>query len=359
MPTIHFRYALAILAMCVICAKAQCGCDTQLSRAVLQDLFVATRGAQWSNSSGWLLDVPVCDWYGITCAGSSITVIDLRLNNLNGTLTDSLAQLANLTLLVLLENQLTGPLPAAWSALTNLENIKFDHNQVTGPLPDAWSALTSLLYIYASFNQLTGPLPAAWSALTNLDDIEFDHNLLTGPLPAAWSALTNLQYIHVDHNQLTGPLPAAWSALTNLQNIDVSNNQLTGCLDICLPTTSVVAANNSFSGPFNFTCFQAFSCEDLAQSVFAGNSFCGSGCGGILPPCSNCTALVDTAADGPNAAVAEVSSQAACCGACLGNAACVAAEWYGATGVCVLKSAVGTKSSKSNVTLLLNNQYCN
>jgi hypothetical protein len=124
----------------------------------------------------------------------------------------------------------------------------------------------------------------------------------------------------------------------------------------------VQMADNSFTGNFNFSCFgdspTSDDCAYLHYNVFFGNELCGQYCG--LPPCSNssCTAMLDTAADGPDIAFAEVASQGACCAACTGNPKCAAAEWFGATGVCMLKSATGSTRARPNTTLLLLGERC-
>ena len=255
-------------------------------------------------------------------------------------------------------NGFTGTIPVSWSAMTALQNLDVSANHLTGTIPDAWSAMTALAYLDVSSNQLTGTLPASWSAMRALATLHVSYNQVKGSLPHSWSALKALTYLDVSFNQLTGTVPDSWSAL-GLENLVMMNNQLTGCLDICMfPAPNGVAAyNNNFSGAFNFSCLSAAdSCSYLWSNLFSGNNFCGSECG--LLPCTNCTAVVDTAAEGPNIAVSEVSSQAACCAACLRQVHCVATEWYAATGVCIMKSAVGTRSSKPNTTLLLKSQGC-
>ena len=44
-------------------------------RLALVDLYSATGGPQWRNSSLWNTSAPVCSWYGVTCSrdGSRVT----------------------------------------------------------------------------------------------------------------------------------------------------------------------------------------------------------------------------------------------------------------------------------------------
>ena len=65
----------------------------------LVDLYNASNGASWSNSTNWLVGDP-CEnsWFGVTCNGgqTSITLLSLSNNNLMGGPIPDLA-LPNLT----------------------------------------------------------------------------------------------------------------------------------------------------------------------------------------------------------------------------------------------------------------------
>ena len=279
------KYLMVALS-CAACLPLVHGCDTPQNRAVAQDVYVATRGPAWTNSSGWLTDAHLSEWFGITCNGTDIIGIDLYSNNLNGTLTDSISQLVALQTLDLGSNLLTGELPSSWSALVALTNLDLSNNQLTGELPSSWSALVALQNLYLNYNQLTG----------NFDACQYPNAFQSG-------------YLEVN--------------------------------------------NNSFSGRFNFSCFNVpTECEALQENVFSGNDFCGGSCG--LPVCNaTCNAIAGTAADGPNIAFGDYKSQSECCTACGGTANCVAAEWFASTGVCFLKSAIGIKTASANTTLLV------
>ena len=137
------KYLMVALS-CAACLPLVHGCDTPQNRAVAQDVYVATRGPAWTNSSGWLTDAHLSEWFGITCNGTDIIGIDLHSNNLNGTLTDSISQLVALQTLHLGSNLLTEELPSSWSALVALQFLYLNINQLTGELPSSWSALVAL-----------------------------------------------------------------------------------------------------------------------------------------------------------------------------------------------------------------------
>ena len=74
--------------------------------SALLDLYTATGGAGWIDSSQWtLIATDPCDdsWFGVACDGgvpAHVTAITLSRNNLTGTLPSSLGQLSALRYVV-------------------------------------------------------------------------------------------------------------------------------------------------------------------------------------------------------------------------------------------------------------------
>ena len=95
-----------------------------IERAALIALYDSTDGDHWSNKTGWN-DAPgtECSWYGVTCTGDSVTILDLYANQLTGSLPAELGNLINLTYLSLHTNQLAGTIPAELNNLTNLTDL--------------------------------------------------------------------------------------------------------------------------------------------------------------------------------------------------------------------------------------------
>lgn len=185
-------------------------------RSVLVDLYNATNGAAWSNSTNWLTDDPCgpAPWFGVICSAGPehhVTELHLSANSLAGTM-PSLAPLTMLQKINVSDNQLTGPLPNL-SGLTELEAFWGSNNQFSGPLPDL-PQLTSLGYFYVNGNQLTGPIPDI-SGMDSLRDFRVSTNQLTGTPPTAPSGLIN-GGSSLCPNFLHAPSPsdAEWSQAT-------------------------------------------------------------------------------------------------------------------------------------------------
>ena len=92
-------------------------------RDVLVALYEATDGANWTNNTHWLSDVPLNEWYGVTTDDGRVVSLDLRENWLWGALPPSLGDLTHLQRLHLENTQLCAPLDFAFQAwLEGIEN---------------------------------------------------------------------------------------------------------------------------------------------------------------------------------------------------------------------------------------------
>ncbi len=83
-------------------------------REVLEALYHATGGPNWTNSTNWLSAAPLGQWFGIVTDGNNrVTQLSLRDNGLSGPIPPSLSQLSNLQSLHLAFNvNLTGMAPS-------------------------------------------------------------------------------------------------------------------------------------------------------------------------------------------------------------------------------------------------------
>ena len=104
--------------------------------AALLALYDAAGGEGWNNRDGWLYEVALGQWHGVTTDPSGrVTGLDLSGNGLSGELPEELEYLTELTELNLSNNALEDSLPAALGSLANLEELYLNNNQLSGPLP--------------------------------------------------------------------------------------------------------------------------------------------------------------------------------------------------------------------------------
>lgn len=83
----------------------------------------------------WKGNNPCVNWVGITCSGSNITVVNLRKQDLSGTISPSLAKLTSLETINLSDNELSGPIPTELTTLPKLRTLDVSNNNIDGKPP--------------------------------------------------------------------------------------------------------------------------------------------------------------------------------------------------------------------------------
>ena len=131
-------------------------------REVLEAFFNAAAGAHWHHSDNWLTEEPLAEWYGVEVDdGGRVATLDLTDNNLAGTITPELGDLAHLKSLLLGDNfELTGPIPAELGELSNLESLLLSGTAVTESIPRELGNLSNLRSLGLAGTLLTGAIPA-------------------------------------------------------------------------------------------------------------------------------------------------------------------------------------------------------
>ncbi len=231
-------------------------------REVLVDLYHATGGMNWTNSTNWLSYEPLGDWYGVnTDADGNVTAINLASNEMNGSLPNQLGNLSKLKTLNLSFNpSVYGTLPNSFTRLA-MDALVLDGTQLCAPpddefqrwlvgIPlrtvvdctDARRDFYTLNSIYNSTNGpawsnsenwLSGePLDSWYGVRTNADgdvvSLELQKNNLSGPLPVELGQLEHLEELTLHSNRLTGPIPVELGQLERLEKLDLYFNRLSG-----------------------------------------------------------------------------------------------------------------------------------
>src|SRR5690606_8872238 len=93
------------VVLCVSAGEAEQKADADaedLQREALAELFRSTRGEQWANAAGWCSDAPLDAWFGVRCdERGQVVQLQLRSNNLQGPLPESIGRLTSLVNLCL------------------------------------------------------------------------------------------------------------------------------------------------------------------------------------------------------------------------------------------------------------------
>ena len=132
--------------------------DVNTYRAALAALYNATNGSSWRDDTNWVSSRPLGEWYGVsTDADGRVTELDLRDNQLSGSIPSELDLRDNLERLGLHDNQLSGSIPSELDLRDNLEKLGLHDNQLSGSIPSELGNLDNLQALGLSNHELSGP----------------------------------------------------------------------------------------------------------------------------------------------------------------------------------------------------------
>ena len=245
--------------------------DVASDRAALVASYKATNGDNWKDNTNWLSEKSLAFWYGVsTDSEGRVKSLQLKDNNLVGSIPAELGQLTKLETLRLSNNQLTGSIPAELGQLKNLKLLGLDFNQLTGSIPTELGQLTKLERILLGGNQLTGCIPNILRNFTFPEGEDFDRleilfcgeddqldrtsliafyqatggsnwknktNWLTDAPLDEWhgvdvDAFGRVIAIRLDDNGLQGAIPPEIKEFTALKELDLGYNQLTDVTEV-------------------------------------------------------------------------------------------------------------------------------
>ena len=112
-------------------------CAAPSDREVLEALYDATGGPDWTYNENWLTDAPLGEWHGVRTDGSGL-VVSLDLFN----------------------NDLAGPIPPEVGDLAALERLDLHGNELSGAIPTELGRITSLGWLRLSGKRFERPDPA-------------------------------------------------------------------------------------------------------------------------------------------------------------------------------------------------------
>ncbi|MXX68135.1 MAG: hypothetical protein F4Y74_04160 [Gemmatimonadales bacterium] len=231
-------------------------------RATLMDLYIGTRGGEWTNNGGWGTDEPVGSWYGVTANEQSrVTALNLSENGLNGQLPEDLGSMAFLTEVEVGGNgNLSGPIPFSLSEL-GIQTLNYGGTMLCTVRDEdfqAWlNAVPTREGEFLACNEERSDLMAlyeamggeAWTESANwgtsaplenwygiaVDDstgrvttINLNRNNLSGEIPTEIQYFPHLRVLRLDYNRLEGEIPAEIGLLTELRRMDIDGNPFRG-----------------------------------------------------------------------------------------------------------------------------------
>jgi hypothetical protein len=214
-----------------------------IQRYALATLYYATDGENWNSKFLWLTSGDECLWFTSSLSSTicdsdgRLLELDLRENNLFGTLPPEVTMLSDtLQLLRLPQNALGGTLPAMLYELSMLEHLDLSANALGGSLPTELGLFDGALTHLTVFNNfIASTIPEDLGRLSNLQVLDLGSNLLTGMIPGQMALMRNLAGLSFFDNQLTGSVPCELQALDRLELFYIDSNDLGPpiCNEIC------------------------------------------------------------------------------------------------------------------------------
>ena len=276
-------------------------CAPLSDREILETLYHATDGPNWTDNENWLTAAPLREWYGVVAdrrgrvlglylgsnaltgrvpaeLGSltSLTSLSLAINALTGPIPPQLGNLTKLRRLRLFFNQLSGPIPPELGGLASLEQLQLGGNSLTGPIPRELGRLANLTSLYLFDNQLTGLIPTELGRLASLESAVLWGNELEGPIPTQFRGLAALELLSLSENALSGPIPRELGRLGNLRLLYLDGNALSGPVPTEFGNLSAVEelhlSNNNLSGSLHPNLGRMSSLRELSLTNNAGMS---------------------------------------------------------------------------------------
>jgi hypothetical protein len=237
-------------------------------RRALEDLYIATNGANWTRSDKWMTNTSVCTWYGVSQC-TDYLILRLPNNNLRGTLPSSLGDVT-LFILELSNNEIEGSIPSSFSQLHELTILDLSHNKLTRVNFGDLFQLQGLHVLDLSYNTISGVLPQSPSSLVST--LNLSHNKLSGFQLPDLSKFSFLAALDLGFNNFSGSIPTLPSTL---RNISFESNHMVGEIwrlkraSYMSLVVEINLANNKFSGEV------PFDAEDLARIKYFNMSYNG------------------------------------------------------------------------------------
>ena len=255
--------------------------------AVLDAFFRNTGGEDWMNSSNWLGDVAISNWYGVRADSlGRVTGLDLNDNGLTGRFPNILGQLAQMTELRIDGNSLTGRLPLSLTRIP-LQVLHYADTELCAPAEESFQVWLRTISLHEGTGRNCAPLTDRdilvalyhatgganwiqsdkWLTDASLSDwfgvqvdgrgrvthLELGLNQLEGEIPSELGYLSHLLQLSLSANELTGPIPAELGRLEHLETLFLTRNNLTGAIPAELgdlsSLTFLALGANALEGP--------------------------------------------------------------------------------------------------------------
>jgi len=238
------------------------------------DQYEGVPNPGWIRKDRWMSGHGHCQWYGVECKtnyekakndneddhsmhyddNAPIVSIDMRNNNVLGTLPMELKVMDEMVFLDLAHNKLSGTIPWQVSRMFELKHVLLNDNAMTGTLPTFMGQMEDIKELRLGNNHFSGTIPTEMYHLWDLQHLSLENNKMTGPLPDL-SKCKRLHTLWLDNNDLTGTIPHHFGDLIEMKELHLHNNNITGRfpseLGKLIFLEKIVADSNELKGPLD------------------------------------------------------------------------------------------------------------
>lgn len=171
-----------------------------------------------------------------------LTYLDFSFNNFSGSI-PSLSKSKNLTQIILSHNNLTSQINSTqWEYLSSLLILDLRFNLLEGNIPSSLFTLPSIQKLLLSNNQFSGQVRGSFNATSHmLNTLDLSNNNMRGELPMSMWELQGLKYLSLSFNNFSGSFRINLvQQLRNLSYLDLSYNSFS------IDATNTTSQESSF-----------------------------------------------------------------------------------------------------------------
>lgn len=225
-------------------------------------IYNSTIGAGWTKKTNWLTG-KLSTWYGVTVTGGRVTGLNLRSNNLIGSLPVNIQYLDALIILDLANNsKLIGSIPAGIGNMKELTLLYLFGSGFTGSFPTGILQLSNLIEINLNWQKFASGVMPDFSNLKKLEKLSVNNCNFNGKIPSSLLGMTNLKSLDIGLNPFTASVMPDFSSLINLTHLYIRGCNFTGAVP-----SSLLQMHQLLVLDMGFNSFSAAAIPDFSNLV--------------------------------------------------------------------------------------------